>query len=241
MELSKVLKNFGLNAKQAALYLTALELGSASVYKISKKAKMPGATCYEVLDSLKELGLVSTFRKKQVKYYTAEDPKKIISRAKENITTLEEALPEFNAMYNSMKLQPTVRFYEGKENMELILKEIVQEAKEILAISSIDDLFEVIGDYWPKFLAQRIKNKIPVKTILRNSDRAKERQILGSQELRQVKIIPSKYSHHGLVMIWNKKVAIFSFKKEIMALVIESEEINKIHKATFEFMWDSLE
>lgn len=241
MELNKVLKIFGLNERQANLYLTILQLGSASAYKISKKTKIPGATCYEILDSLKELGLVSVFRKKQIKYFTAEDPKKIVNRAKENIQVFEEALPEFNAMYRTLKFQPSVRFYEGEEGMKMILKEMLEEADEILSLSSADDLFEVLGDYWPKFLKERIRRKIPVKTILIDSPKARERKRMGDQEIRQVRLMPPRYSHHGFVAIWDKKVAIFSFRKEIMALVIESEEINRIHKSTFDFMWEGLD
>ncbi|HCP08405.1 MAG TPA: hypothetical protein DIT25_01230 [Candidatus Moranbacteria bacterium] len=240
MELKKILKNYGLSEKQAVLYLATLELGSASVYKISKKSKIPGATCYEVLENLKEKGLASSFKKKNIRYYSAEDPKKIISRSEENIEVFKKALPQFNALYGAFKSQPTVRFYEGKENMKLILEEILDEADEIMGLSSAEDLFEILGDYWPKFLEKRIKKKIPVRTILRESEKARERKELGISELRQVRLMPKNYVHHGLILMWSKKTAVFTFKKEITALVIESEEINQIQKAAFNFMWDSL-
>ena len=67
MKLEKVLENYGLTKKQALLYITCLELGSASVYKIAKKANLSRSTCYEVLEILREKKLVTIFQKKKVK------------------------------------------------------------------------------------------------------------------------------------------------------------------------------
>ena len=44
-----------------------------------------------------------------------------------------------------------------------------------------------------------------------------------------------------MVFIWQNKIAMFSFKKDMEALVIESEELSKIQKAMFDVIWDSLE
>ena len=51
----------------------------------------------------------------------------------------------------------------------------------------------------------------------------------------------ARYEHHGLTMIWGKKIALFTFDKDLLALVIDSREINKMQKAEFNFMWDALE
>jgi sugar-specific transcriptional regulator TrmB len=241
MKLEKVLENYGLNKKQADLYLACLELGSASVYKIAKKAGLPRSTCYEILEDLRGLGLVSVFSKKKVKYYSVESPKNIISRAKEKIEIFEKNLPGFNAIYHSAKEKPTVRYYQGVSGMKIILEEVLDEAREIIGFNSADDLLATMGDYWPKFVKRRIDKKIPARVILRESPKARERKKLGPSELREVRIIPANYEHHSIIIIWGRKIAMFSFEKDMMALVIESEELARTQKAMFNFMWDSLE
>lgn len=240
MNLEKILEDYGLTKKQAKLYLTCLELGSASVYKISQKASLPRSTCYEVFEDLKEKGLVSTFRKKKVNYYSAESPKKIINQTEEKINLFKQAMPQFEAIYNSAKIKPSVRFYQGVQGMKQILEEILVEAKEILGFTSAEDHFIVLGNYWPDFVKRRIKLKIPVRSIITESVKAHERKKLGLQELRRVKIIPARYQHHGLIMIWGKKIAMFSFKKEMMAIVVESEELAQTQRMFFNFTWDLL-
>ncbi|NQU77956.1 hypothetical protein HQ544_04650 [Candidatus Falkowbacteria bacterium] len=239
MNLEKILENYGLDEKQAKVYLACLEMGSASVQRISEKAGIPRSTTYEILDFLRDKGFVSTFLKKRVKYFSPEDPKKIITRAKGKIESLEKSLPRILAAYRRTAHQPAVRFYQGKQGMKVILDEILEEAIEIKAFTSTNDLFALLGDYWPDYLRKRIKKKIPVKVITQESAKARERQELGPQELREVKIIPESYGHHGHVFTWNNKVAIFTFKKDLVALVIESEEVARIQEATFDFMWDA--
>ena len=53
--------------------------------------------------------------------------------------------------------------------------------------------------------------------------------------------MPDQYDHHGMVLIWGDKITLFSFKKEIIALVIESKELAQTQRAMFNFIWDSLE
>lgn len=240
MNLEKTLENYGLNEKEAKIYLACLELGSASVQKISQKAFIPRSTVYEILDNLQRKGFVSNFLKKKVKYFSVEAPQKVIGLTKEKLEVLEQALPQLNALYGEAKTRPTVRLYQGRDQMKIILKEILAEANELLAFAASDDLFATLGDWWPEFLRQRIKRKMPARVIMRESEKAKERQRLGPGELREVRLIPGEYQYHGMTIIWKGKIAMLSFKEDLVALVVESKELAEMQKAMFEVIWDLL-
>ena len=240
MHLEKLLENFNLNQKQAKTYLACLELGPSAVLRISQKAVLPRSTTYEVLEGLRQKGLISTFRKRNIKYFTAEEPQKIIKKAKDKTELLIKALPQLEATQYRTKNQPIVRFYQGKQEIKSILEKTLGEAKEILSFTSIEDLFTSLEYFFPKFVQRRIKKKIPVRTILRESSKARERKILGPQQLRQVRIMPSKYEHHGSMFIWGDKTAILSLEEDMTAVVIESKELTAIQKATFNCLWDTL-
>lgn len=241
MEITKILEKHGLSSKQVALYLACLKLGSSSVYKIAKIANLPRSTSYEGLEVLKKRKLVSSFRKKNIIYYNAESPNQIIEQAKEKVNLLENVLPELNSMYSSIKKQPTIRLFEGADGMKVILKEIVNEAKEIKGFSSAENMFSVLVDYWPIYLQKRIKNKIPAKILYSESPKARERKRLGPQQLREVRILPKKYKLQGLVVIWNDKVGFFTFSEKPIAVIIASRELAQTQKILFDFIWESLE
>lgn len=239
MNLEKTLQNYGLNEKQAKIYLACLELGTAPVSKISQKSGILRSTSYEILKSLQEMGLISTFLKKKVKYFTAENPQKAIDIAKQKAKLLETAIPQLRALYGNAKTRPTVRFYQGEKQMKMIMEEVLKEAKELLSFGSASDLLSIMGDYWPKFVERRAKKKIPAKVILWESETAYERKKTGPAVLREVRIVPAKYKNHGLMFTWANKVAMFSFQKDLTALVIESEELANVQKTMFYYMWNT--
>lgn len=238
MKLTTLLRAFGLSDKESALYLATLELGSGSVQKIARKAGLVRSTAYEVLEQLRNKGLVTTLLKKRVRYYSAEDPHHLIGWTESKMQLLKDALPELLALSGHARMRPGVRFYEGKDGIRTILKEILNEADSILAFGSAEDLFRELEDFQRFFVTERIRRKIPIRIIHRDSPKARERQRLGSAQLREIRIIPASYRYYGLIYIWKNKIALFSFKNDFEAVVVESAELSDMQKAFFGCLWD---
>lgn len=239
MQLEKILKEYGLKEKQAKVYLACLQVGSGPVLRIAERAGLARSSTELVLKSLQQKGLISSYFRKSIKHFSAEDPHKIVASLKERTEMMEEALPKFMAMYRSNETNPSVRFYEGTQAMKLILGEILTEATELLCFASADDLFATI-DGFSDFVQKRIQAKIPLKVILKDSAKAQERQRLGPQELRAVKLISGDYDYHGLIYIWKNKIAMFSFADDLSAILIESKELAQVQRNMFIALWDSL-
>ncbi len=240
MKPETVLKNYGLSDKETRVYLACLELGSAPVQRIAQKASLARSTVYAVLEDLRRKSLVSTFQKKKIKYFSAEEPEQVVKLAQIKADALREALPQLNACWGKSRLRPTVRFYQGKEEMKIVLEEILAEADELFTFASPEDLFRELGDYFYSFVEKRVKKKIPVRMIACDSEMTRERKQLGPKELRTVKIVPPTYFYHGNIWIWKNKVAMFSFTGDFVAVVIESKELADIERAMFEYLWDSV-
>ncbi len=111
------------------------------------------------------------------------------------------------------------------------------DKKGFLCFSSADDLFDALGDYYPEFVQKRTREKILARVILRDSPKARERQRLGQEELRVVKLIPPEFNYHGMMAIFGNKIALFSFVNDYIAVVIESKELTAIQRAMFEYIW----
>lgn len=238
MNLSKILQSYGLSEKEARVYLACLEIGSGPVVRIAEKARLARSTVYEVLEHLAREGFVATFNKKKIRYFSAEDPNQIIRLSESRANTLKDALPELQAIAGRARRRPTVRFYQGKEEMKIILDEAVSEAETLICFASATDYLNELGDEHRNFLKKRIAAKIPVRVIARDSAKARERQKLGQQELRQMKLIKDDYPFHGLKYIWKNKITMFSFVGDFVAVVIESKELADMEKAMFEYLWE---
>ena len=241
MKIQNVLKNYGLNEKQIQVYMSCLELGSAPVQKISQKSGLVRTSVYEILEVLRKKGFVNLFLKKKVKYYSAEDPEQVFRLAQNKLDSLKEILPELNALYGNTRNRPRVRFYQGKEAMKLIMEEILSEAKELECFGAIDDLLKETGDYHEKFVERRIKNKIPLRVILKDTKTARTRKLLGAQQLRKVKLmVDSSIDSQGLIFIWNYKIAMFSYVQDLIGVVVESKVLANTQKSFFDNLWNCL-
>ena len=239
----RALIEYGLKEKHAKVYVGCLELGSASVLRISRKVQLPRSTCEIVLEHLKQKEFVYSFKKKRIKYFSPEDPKKVIELVKQKSAELEKMLPAFKELYARASIIPTVRFYTGKEGIKNILREILEDAsntKELLAWSSVDDLVALLGKDFYNFVKNRVALGLPSRVILRDSEKARERLRLGASELRQVRLISPDYTHHALTYIWGNKIAMVSLKDELSVLLIESEELAQTQRMLFNSLWDSL-
>jgi HTH-type transcriptional regulator, sugar sensing transcriptional regulator len=241
MNLDKYLLKIGLNEKQAKVYLASLELGPAPVNKISKKSGLIRTTVYEVLEALKQKGFVSHYLNKKVSYYLAQEPESIIETIKERAKTIEGILPQLRALNGYSRTLPSVRLYQGHDGIRLIMEEILSEAKELLCFGSVEDLFKEMPTYHQEFIEKRIKKKIPLRMILKETQKSQDRKKLAHKYLMQVKILPKNIDFFGMTFIWKNKIAMFSWRSDLVGVVTTNEVLSNTQKAMFESIWNFLD
>ncbi len=234
------LTQYGLTERQSQVYMTCLEFGTASIQKISKRLHIARSSCEATLNQLIERGFVSSHKVKNVRKYSPVDPRTIIKIAEQKVKSLSEQVPNLTNLFLKNNIIQSVRMYEGKNGINSILEEILAEAHTLYGFGSADDLFNAIGETFPQFRKRRIQKKIPVKIILKNTEQARQRQKAGPAELREVRLIDNVGDFSSLMFMWNSKIASFSLRDEIVAVVIESPEIASGQYAMFNSIWNSL-
>ncbi len=234
MTLENVLKEQGLKEKHIKVYLACLELGSESIQTISRKAGVPRSTCGIVLEFLRQKGFVSSYKKKTIRHYTVEDPKKILAQIKQKAKIFEESLPQFSAFDGKNKILPSARLYEGKEGMKVVLNEVLADRADVCTFTSVSDLFQLLGEDFMNYI------KIRTRVIAPDSEDARDQLRTGRQELREVRLIPNTFNHATHIWIWGHKIAMLSLKNNLTALVIENQELADGQRSLFELAWQSL-
>lgn len=238
MKISQLEKT-GLSQKEARVYVAALEIANGTTQMIAECAGLPKSTTADIIKKLQKVGLVHAYMKGKRTYFAPADPTQLKRRLEMQQDALEHIFPELDALYGASEQKPRVRYFEGKKGLGIVLKEILSEAKELMCISSIQDLFDKLSEYYPQFTTQRVAHKIPIRIIARDSEKARDRQKMGSKELRRVKIIDTEIPFKALVYVWNNKLAMMTLKEDFMIVVIESKDIALTHKALFEWLWES--
>lgn len=241
MDIKETLQHFGLNEKQASIYLALLELGTASAPSISKKSGVKRPTTYVILQELRQKGLLTEMPKKSKTLYTAKSPEGLVATRREQNEEIRLAMPEILALYNAKAEKPKVRFYQGeREVLELYHKEIFQE-KEIWFVSAISAIPKTILRSIEKHMLRIQKGEIIVREIIQNEPTS---QAFGNRyrcKTYVTKIAPKNFELPTDNAIYGNKIAIFSYKSEPMAVVIESEDVVKTYRSLFEMAWNSID
>lgn len=241
--LQKELENAGLSQSEAKTYLALLELGETNISRISKKAGNKRSTTYLIMDSLKLKGLAHSFKKKGRSVFYAEDPRLLEEKLEERKKAIGRIMPQLLSIANVMDRKPAIRFYEGKDGLRDLFKDILKYPdQEVLEWYSESYATHFDEEFFSKyFTPRRVKNKIWVRAILPDNEIIRKLIVNNEKQLRQTKLLdPAKY-HIAIEMnvYAQNKISIISFEEEI-GLIIESQKIHDSMKNLFELMWEMI-
>jgi sugar-specific transcriptional regulator TrmB len=240
MELDKVLELLGLNEKEAKVYLALLQLGTASVPKISVRAGTKRPTTYLILEDLRKRSLVTPIPRGITTLYTAESPERLLEEERIKKQAIENNLPELMAIFNSKKEKPKVRFYQGERYLEELYNEVFRQ-KTVDLYGSIGVIDEKLPGIIEKNAVMMEKHKPQVRELLQADKKSIEyAKKMPASENHQIKVAPENYQFPTDNIIFGNKLAILSYKDEPMAVIIESSDVVATYKSMFEIVWNSI-
>lgn len=244
MNLEEQLQTLGLNEKEAKIYLASLELGLTSVQNIAKKAQIKRSTVYELMENLLKQNLITIVPKGKKRYFLAAEPTHLTQVIAHKQKTLNQILPELEALSKVSPIKPKIRFYEGEEGIKSVYADTIKEGKDLLAFVSVATAYEspLINYLNEQYIKQRTAKKIMAKVIAPDSSLALSYKKRDKVEYRQTKLIAEKdYPFSIEINIYGNKVAFMSFKSnELMGVILESKEIAKTMSLIHKFFWDKL-
>lgn len=235
----KELEEFGLNKKEAQIYLICLKKGASSAFNIAQSSDLPITTVYNILKKLAQKGLVSNVPRKGKKYYEVSDPKILKSIKEQELETAEKIIPSLVDMYRGNVKESKVKFFSEKEGIKSLLDEMLEEANELLVLGSVEEELEYFKKYFPRYIDLRIKNKIPVRHIVEDSETARELQKKDLEELRKIKIMKTKDKVPSIMYLWPNRVITISFGEKVGIVSIEDKNIYQMMKRNFEMLWEN--
>jgi sugar-specific transcriptional regulator TrmB len=235
--LINALKNIGLTEKEAKVYLAAHKIGTAPASQIAKMAKINRVTTYDILEKLKEKSLVSSFTKKKIKYFSSINPEILVEEFENRTNTLRKSLPKFKSLSGEIN-HPRIRYFEGLEGIKTIYSDTLTSKTDILNFANSAEVRNAWPTYDKDYIEKRIKKKIFLRGIAPEDSLGKKIKEKDQKSEREIRLIPAKsFNFTNEINIYDDKVAIISFKDELIGMIIESSEIANSQRAIFEMCW----
>ena len=236
----EILEELGLSEAESKVYLTLIETGSTLAGPIIKKTGLHRGTTYQILQRLKEKGLVSSIIKGKKQYFQAVNPERLMDTLKEKEERLQEILPQLKAKLESSKEKQEVTVYSGIKGIRSVLDRMLEELnpKGEYYDFGVSGLFkEVMGSYWNIWQKRKKKYKIKAYVIF-NEELKKKNPSLLQDYYGESKFHPKEYSSITDTMIYKDTVILFIWAaKPSIAIVVKNKDNAISYSNQFKLMW----
>lgn len=253
--MKKLLNNLGLDDKEAQVYQALLELGPATVTRVTRKAGITRTLGYQILEKLSIFGLVNQVSGEDAKIrYAAEHPRRLIQHLKNKRNTwdrrvekAEERLPELVSLYRVAD-KPTIRYQEGVSGVKAIFDETLKSKETILSILDIEgwDNVAELRKYQKWYNRERSDLKVRIQFLMLDTPqgRAWMKDYKGSHQYSTYRWIkpeqlPGISEFGGEINIYEDKVVMALLKRpNMMGVLMESSALANILKGLFHLAWE---
>ena len=234
-----IITELGYNEKEASIYLSLLEIGTADVSSIAKISGVPRTYVYDLAKKLVAAGVLLQTKKEKRIMYSAISPDVLLEKQRSKAEKLQEAMPELKALFNTSGNKPRIYYFEGDAGIQKINEDTLNYKGEIVAFTSPRYLKYKAGRLHKQYVNQRLKKHNKARIIGEYSPEMIELKKLDEKENRQTRMIPPALFNSEIeVGMYGNKVSIVDYK-ENFGFIIESQEFSKMLKMVFELIWDS--
>ncbi len=245
--IEQVLRNIGLTQYETKVYIALLDLGESTSGKILAKANLHSGKIYEILNSLKQKGLVSEITKAGVKHFSPADPSRVREYLKDKKKNLEQQETDFNNIIpqlmkkiNAVKSPVHVEVFTGFKGLKTAYYKERERYKKgkivrILGILAFDK-YKGLGNYYDFFTYNmepaRELPGLDVRKIVEPAAK-KDRKLLG----KYAKIRYLDYNSFMSINVIDDLSILGIFSESPVFITIESKEVAKSFNHSFDAMW----
>jgi sugar-specific transcriptional regulator TrmB len=244
----QTLKQLGLSSEEIKLYQKLLEIGKTSAGKLIESTNLKRGTVYNYLDSLVGKGLVVKKQGEKKLYFEPQSPDKLrdlLNSKKDQIksieTNLDNLIPTLKSKFNLAVEKPVIRYFEGKEGIKQIYKDTLKDTKLIKVIRSIYDDKE-FSQYLNTYYAPK-RARLGIKTKIISQLQGEHEIVSHDKELlkRRKTIKEEDFPAPTEIDIYGDKVAMISFKRKLVGIIIENKDVAETMEHIFNQLWQKLD
>lgn len=230
-----LLVNLGLTLPQATVYLALVQRGRSTAPDIAQATGQTRTNTYTLLDKLVELGLAERLTNTAKIAYRALSPSALEplitsqrQAAQKRQQLLESNLPDLMSFFHTHSEQPGIRLFQGKDGIRQIYADQIATGQDILIVRTPDDIRFFPYDEMLKIRLAARDHGIHRHKIEPDYPRPDTPVGLPSKEerlLTETWVAEGGYTAPVEWDIYGNKVAVISFGKEAIGMIIDSPQI----------------
>jgi len=230
---SEVLKQLGFLSGEIEVYKALLRLGPCKVSKINQETGLHRTHIYDLLEKLREKGLVSVFIQSGKKHFSAASPEKILYYLKEKQEKVESIVPELQELMTVSKEETIVELFKGREGLKTVFQDIIKTGKDYLAFGEEGRFQKVFPIEIENFMKRLEKNKIHEKVLVREDLRGR----VPKSKNTEFRYLPKEHLSPVTTVVYGNKVANFIWTPPFHVVVAKNSELAASFRSQFNALW----
>ena len=236
----QLLKDIGLDEKQATVYLSMISLGPTTALQIARVTEIKRTTIYAVIESLKSSGLVRMEQKGFKRLFVAESPSKLETIMEMKKVSLDKNITDLLQIYNKGGGDSLIKIYENITSIKSVYESLLEDIKpgeDYLVIADSSLWYKLDREYFTSFAERRSKLPIKIRILSQESEDTEYMTKYAQNFNYEVKTLPKGTKLTTNLIITPQKVVIHQLVSPTFAMVIENRNIINMHKEMFEMIW----
>src|SRR3989344_433607 len=233
---TQILEDIGLTNAEIKVYLTLLELGTATAGPILEKSGLQNSVVHMTLNKLIERGFVTFVKEGKRNHYQAANPMHIIDFINEKKERFQEILPELLLKQKQAKEKPEIITFRGINGIKELLMELLDAGgKEHHTFGSTAKSLMLGDAWWVSYHKKRSQRGIKAKLLFNESLAYWKAEVKYPKS--EVKYTKAGFEPLTETIIRNNKIGIIIWTKKPIGILIQNQAAAKSYDSFFNMMW----
>ncbi len=233
------LQSLNLSLNESKVYEALLSIGQTSAGEIIKRVQLHRSVVYETLDKLIDKKLVFKIEKKNIAFFQATDPSRLLQNIKSQEDIALDLIPKLKDLVDT-KL-PEITVYEGIEAYKRFWIDSVKR----MPIGAIDYGAGSIGQLWWDYMGKdaetyfkiSVKKKIKWKLIVFTKTSLDVELLKKYPKLQEQRIIEKGAASEGNFNVLGEESVILHSATEPLIIEIKNPTLVRVFKNIFDILW----
>ncbi|MBI2548103.1 hypothetical protein HYW21_02015 [Candidatus Woesearchaeota archaeon] len=235
------LKEIGLSANEAKIYIALLGLGPSTTGPLIKKTGLYRVMVYDTLEKLIRLGLVKYSLQKNRKHFEAEDPQQLFAFLQQKEIVAKSAVSYLMSIRRKVPLEQGAFVYEGWKGIRAAQENYFKAMKsgaggEYLMVGASRELHKKLDAFFNDFHERRSKMKIPAR-LLFNENNKHFGKLKRKYRPVHIRFMPQRIVTPSWVSTYKDMTLIGVAEDTPMAFFIKNTAVAESYRQYFYFMW----
>ena len=233
----KLLQELGFSEKETKVYLSLNQFGPMPASTIARLTEIKRTSVYDIVNSLIQKNVITSYRQGIYTYFAIDDVNKLYLYQKEKLNTAKLLIEN---LQDRIKYQPhiQVNYYRGAEGYVEVYDQMIRSnPDEILCWTDINFLNVFTPQQDRLGIAERVRRRISMRILMKDSPRAREYSQKDAQLLREIRLLPETFTFDTTLFIYQGNVIFFDYHEPATAIRIQHQGIYLMMKEFFEITW----